>query len=175
MNNVASGIIFVGFGSLVSLSLGYYTYINRMEILENCNQYYVNIAEYIKNLNPLKVYEIINLDNGTVFDITLLNRRFIVPDLNIDINKYKKLQTSMVIPHSPDDILETILINNNNEKIDITDLSKLLIGPFLNQISEPNEKWIFEYLEKKHKYTNINVIELTFINNKKKCLKNKSI
>ena len=46
----------------IASCVGYYTYINRIWMLENVNFYYKRFDKYIKNLNPLQVLETYNLD-----------------------------------------------------------------------------------------------------------------
>ena len=173
-NGFLMGSLFFSAGSILTVSLGYYAFLHRIKLLENCNHHYITFNKYLSNLNPITVMETIKLKSNTVYHIKLLDKYFIVKDLNIDIDQYKKLKISLVIPHSPEDILEATLISDD-EEIDITDLSKLLIGPLLNQITDQNEKWIFEYLDQKLNYTNINTFEITLINGKKNSLKNRNI
>lgn len=151
----------------IASCVGYYTYINRIWMLENVNFYYKRFDKYIKNLNPLQVLETYNLDSKNIYLIKLIDKHFIVSETNIDIKKYTDLKNSLIIPHTPEDILEATLTTESNHLLDITEVSKLLIGPFLNQFTQQNKKWIFEYLEKKHKYKNIKTIELMFINGNK--------
>ena len=174
MGGFGTSALIFGVSSLVTVSIGYLTYLNRITILENCNYHYLNVHKYINNLNPITVLETIKLKSKTIYHIKLLDTYFIVNDLDINIDEYTRLKTSLHIPHSPEDIMEGVLIKND-EEIDITDISKLLIGPLLNQISEVNEKWIFEYLESRHNYTNISSFEITLINGIKNSLKNRNI
>jgi len=166
--------IILGVSSFCSISLLYAAYLNRIKILENCNYHYINAKQYVNNINPITVIETIKLKSATIYYIKLLDSLFIVNDLNINIDDYKSLKNSLVIPHSPEDILETVL-KKGSEEIDITDLSKLLIGPFLDQITDKNEKWIFEFLEERHNYSDINALEITLINGKTNNLKNRNI
>jgi len=174
MSGYYMNALFLGFGSVCTFSLAYATYSHRIMILENCNYQYLNIRKYINNLKPITIMETIKLKSATIYHIKLLGAQFIVSDLNIDIDRYNSLRNSLVIPHSPEDILDAILIQNDKE-IDITDVSKLLIGPFLDQIHEKNVKWIFEYLQEKHNYTDITSFTITLINGKKNKLKNRNI
>ena len=166
--------IILGVSSFCSISLLYTAYLNRIKILENCNYHYINAKQYVNNINPITVIETIKLKSATIYYIKLLDSLFIVNDLNINIDDYKSLKNSLVIPHSPEDILEAVL-KKGSEEIDITDLSKLLIGPFLDQITDKNEKWIFEFLEERHNYSDINALEITLINGKTNNLKNRNI
>jgi len=159
---------------LFTVSLAYTAYSNRIRILENCNYHYINFRKYLNNLKPITVIETIKLNSATIYHINLLGTPFIVNDLDIDIDRYNNLKNSLIIPHSPNDILEGV-INQSGQQRDITDLSKLLIGPFLDQITAKNEKWIFEYLEKKLNYKNIASLDIALINGKNNNLKNRNI
>jgi len=160
--------------SIFTFSLAYAAYSNRIKILENCNYYYVNIKTYIEDINPITIVETIKLKSETIYHIKLLDSSFIVKDLNINIDNYKALKKSLIIPHSPEDILNATLTSDDKE-VDIMDQAKLLIGPFLDQINEKNEKWIFEYLEKHHNFKNIISLKITLINGKINNLKNRNI
>lgn len=161
-----SGIYVLSSIGLASL-IGYYSYINRIFLLENINFYYKQGDEYIKNLYPLRVIEVYNLDSKKIYLIKIMNKPFIVPETNINIQQYKNFKNSLVIPHSPEDILEASITTENEETIDITEVSKLLVGPLVDQFTQENKDWIYEYLEKKHNYKNIKVVKIMFINGNK--------
>ena len=172
--NLFNNGVILSIGTILTISTGYLAYKNRMGIFENCNSYFIGISNLITNIYPIRIQKTLVLNSVKIYNITLLDRPFIVTDLKIDIEAYEKLKNSLVIPHTPDDILETVILIGT-EKIDITDISKLLIGPFLNQFDDTNSSWIFEYLSSEYEYNNIDEIQLTFINGQKNKLKSKDI
>lgn len=157
-------ILQYGFGALLGLAGGIYIYNKRFSILAEGNMYYRGFNNFLNNLNPIKIIETIQLKSEKIYLIELLGKEFLVKDIEIDVSKYKTLRTSIVIPHTPDDILETICQTSNGE-IDITDISRKLVGPFLTQFTEDNKNWIKEYLNMYHDIDHVNAINLTFINN----------
>ena len=155
----------IGMSLLATIGLGMIIYQNRISLLSSGNMYYRKSGLFISNLYPLKIIKSLDLEKQQVYLIELLGRPFIVSNTAIDIEGYKSLKKSVKIPHTPDDILETICITGNGEEIDITDESRELIGPFLNQFTYENKEWIVEYLEKYREINDINSLRLTFINN----------
>ena len=159
-----SRILHYGLGTILSVVGGVYIYQNRLSILAEGNMYYRGVRNFIRNLNPIKILKIIQLKSEKIYLVELLGREFLVKDHEIDVVRYKELQNSHTLPHTPDDILETMCQSSSGE-IDITDISRKLIGPFLEQFTEQNKIWIKEYLELSLDINKVNSIKLTFINN----------
>ena len=125
-------LLLASIGSSAAIGIGYYIITNKMSILENLNYYYREGMDYIYYFKPIRIYETIQLDSKKIYLICLMDKDFIVTDLNIDIEKYKILANSIKIPHTPNDILEANIITDKGTVQDITDICELLIGPFLN-------------------------------------------
>ena len=155
----------IGVGLLATMGVGMIIYQNSISVLSIGNMYYRKTSSFISNLYPLKIIKSLDLKKQQVYLVELLGRSFIVLNTTIDIEAYKKLKKSVKIPHSPDDILETICTTKNGTEIDITEDSRELIGPFLDQFTYENKGWILEYLEKYREINDIKNLTLTFINN----------
>lgn len=148
----------------VCLTLGGLCIYNRTPLLENVNFYYKKSNNYLKNMYPLKILNIITLNDKKIYDINLLGRRFIVDNTDIDLDSYIRLKSSLAIPHTPDDILDATITYNDGTTDDITDTAKLLIGPHLDQFIPDNRSWIINYLNSEYNYSNIKTINIQFIN-----------
>jgi len=107
------------------------------------------------------------LANTTLYNITMSDgSEFIVKNRDIDTTEYNKLKSTFIIPHSPDDILEATITTNNGDNLDVEDSCKILCGPFINQFTEENKLWIFEYIKHVKNLTEeIKELRVDYINN----------
>jgi len=78
--------------------------------------------------------------------ITLKGRQFITIGKEYDVEKYKLFSKKMTIPNGPDNILEADITTINGETIDVLDDIKMLCGPYVNQCTQENRDWLFNYI-----------------------------
>jgi len=130
---------------LILAGVGGYIYYKHIEILKWSNYYYRWVISW-SLFNPSYINRVDMINGQIYYYITLRGRSFITIDNQLDISKYEAFSRKMVIPNSPDNILEADIITNDGEKIDVLDDIKLLCGPFVDQYTRENKKWIFNYL-----------------------------
>ena len=70
-NGFLMGSIIFSASSILTVSLGYYAFLHRIKLLENCNYHYINFNKYISNLKPVTVMETIKLKSNTIYHIKL--------------------------------------------------------------------------------------------------------
>lgn len=130
---------------LILAGIGTYTYYNYMSILKWANQCYRWFIK-IECLNPSYVNRVVRLNNKVYYYITLKGRQFITIGKEYDVEKYKLFSKKMTIPNGPDNILEADITTINGETIDVLDDIKMLCGPYVNQCTQENRDWLFNYI-----------------------------
>ena len=155
------------FKYLLLLGAGYFIYRNYYHILKEVFYYYTKLNKSFKRIDYIKTNYDIILANTKLYNITMADgKEFLVKNRNIDTEKYNLLKSTFTIPHSPDDIFEATITTDKNETIDVERSCKCICGPFIDQITESNKLWIFEYLKHiKNLEDNIVVLKVDFINN----------
>lgn len=155
------------FKYLLLLGASYFIYRNYYCILKEVFYYYNKFNKRFKRIDYIKTNYDIILANTKLYNITMADgNEFLVKDRNIDTKKYNLLKSTFIIPNSPDDIFEATITTNKNEIIDVEKSCKLICGPFIDQLTEDNKLWIFEYLKhKKNLEDNIVELKVDFINN----------
>ena len=130
---------------LITVGIGVYTYYNRMVILKYVNHWHRWLIK-IDCLNPSYVDKTVDLNNFIYYHITLRGRKFITRNKEYNLEKYDVFRKKMAIPNSPDNILEADIILNDDTKIDVLYDVQLLCGPYVDQCTQENKDWIFNYL-----------------------------
>ena len=130
-------LFIAGVGAVV-----YYNYIEILKWTNHCYRWLIKID----CLNPSYVNKVVHLNDKAYYYITLKGRQFITTDKEHDLVKYDSFRKKMAIPNSPDNILEADIFTTNGDKIDVLEDIQLLCGPFVDQCTNENRNWIFNYL-----------------------------
>ena len=145
----------------------YFIYKHSYKITRDGYFYYTSLINSFKQGDYIKTnYELI-LANTQLYSITLSDgKEFLVKDINIDTNKYELLKGTFTIPHVPDDILEATIVTSKDKTIDVDIHCKIICGPLMNQFTEDNKSWLFEYIKHALDLTeDIKELNVTYINN----------
>ena len=146
-------LLIVGVGSIL-----YHNYKKIFKWGNNCYKRWMNA----KCLMPSYVNKVVYINDHIYYYVTLSGEEFITKNKEYNLDKYTLLRKNKSF-NSPDDILEADIITNDDIKIDVLSDIKLLCGPYIEQLSNKNKEWIFNYLVYEY-YELLNINQIKSLN-----------